>query len=305
MEKDYLPFIRKFLGESEALYPAPTLLKPLIKHDPSIRAVLFDVYGTILISASGDIDEFVISTENLKKSFEHAGIEIHALVTDPVKLLISILESFKSAIGLFHEAERTEDKPFPEIDILAIWEEILIEHVKNKQLVIPDPLCIKCFTFVFEVLSNRIYPMPGMSEVITSLSEKMPLGIISNAQFYTPVILNYFLHKTVADSETVPPFDSDLTVFSYQVQRSKPDPFLFEKVKQQIRRKYDIFADEVLFVGNDMYRDVYPASLSGFKTALFAGDTRSLRLRQDHSELKSITPDYILTDLRQLLQIIT
>ena len=35
--------------------------------------------------------------------------------------------------------------------------------------------------------------MPGMKEVIHKLAGKgLPLGIISNAQFYTPVILNFF-----------------------------------------------------------------------------------------------------------------
>jgi putative hydrolase of the HAD superfamily len=126
---------------------------------------------------------------------------------------------------------------------------------------------------------------------------------ISNAQFYTPVILNYFLHGTISESEQVNPFDSDLTVFSYQHQRSKPDAFLFELLKNQISKKYGIYADEILFIGNDMFRDIYPASLAGFKTALFAGDTKSLRLRQERPELKKVTPDYIVTSLSQIINI--
>ncbi len=91
----------------------------------------------------------------------------------------------------FHEQERTEDKPYPEIDISQIWEDIIKAH--QNQLIVEDPLCIKCFVFVFEVLSNRIYPMPGMKELIDRLASlKYPLGIVSNAQFYTPVILKLF-----------------------------------------------------------------------------------------------------------------
>jgi putative hydrolase of the HAD superfamily len=305
MEKNYLQYIAKFLSESDELKPVPTLLKPYVRSDPSIKAFVFDVYGTILVSASGDIDESVISTENLKTAFDASGIELVNTLQEPQQLLNELLEDFKRLIKEHHQAERTEDKPYPEINILEIWEEIILDNYRRNRLILNGPLCIKCFTFVFEVLSNRIYPMPGMKEVIHHLAErKFPLGIISNAQFYTPVILNFFLQGSISESELVSPFDHDLTVFSYQHQRSKPDAFLFELLKNQIRDKYGIYADEILFIGNDMFRDIYPARIAGFKTALFAGDTKSLRLRQDKPELKKITPDYIVTDLRQILNII-
>lgn len=300
-----MPFIKKFLGESSPMIPAPTLLKPYYKPDPDIKAAVFDVYGTILISASGDIDESVISTDNLKLALDAADIKLEETLADPQQVLVEILESFRCSIKNFHELERSDDKPYPEVDILKIWEEIIIDNRDKNRLSMDGLLCIKCFTFVFEVLSNRIYPMPGMNEAIKYIADKnMPLGIISNAQFYTPVILNFFMHGTISEVEEVPPFDADLTVFSYKHKRSKPDSYLFELLKKQCREKYGIFADEILFVGNDMFRDIYPAQLAGFKTALFAGDTKSLRLRQDKAELKKITPDYIITDLHQLFNII-
>jgi len=285
--------------------PVPTLLKPFIKKDPVIKAFIFDVYGTLLISASGDIDESVFSTDNLVKAFTAAGIQIGETVPDPPAMLLDILVEFRQSVREFHIQERTEERPYPEIDILQLWERIIITRQSRNQLILNGPLCIKCFTFVFEVLSNRIYPMPGMHEVLKQLaSRKYPLGILSNAQFYTPVILNFFLNQSISENEAVIPFDPELTVFSYKHMRSKPDMFLFELVKNQCNRKYGLFADEILFVGNDMFRDIYPALAAGFKTALFAGDTKSLRLRQDKPELKKIVPDFIITDLMQLLTIL-
>jgi putative hydrolase of the HAD superfamily len=305
MERDYLPYIKAFLGDSVLMKPVPTLLKPFIKKDPAIKAFIFDVYGTLLISASGDIDESVFSTENLVKAFNAAGIQMVDNVEDRPAFLGSILEEFRQSVRDFHSMERTEEKPYPEVDILKLWEKIITAHQNQNQLILDGPLCIKCFTFVFEVLSNRIYPMPGMSEVLNQLaSRQVPLGILSNAQFYTPVILNFFLNQSVSENETVILFDPDLTVFSYKYKRSKPDMYLFEEIKNQCSRKYGLFADEILFVGNDMFRDIYPAFLAGFKTALFAGDTKSLRLRQEKPELKKIVPDFIVTDLTQLLTIL-
>ncbi len=303
MEKDYLPYIKAFLGEAVTLKPIPTLLKPFIRKDAGIKAFVFDVYGTLLVSASGDIDESVLSTDNLMQAFHASEIKFAENGETSGELLQQILSDFRQSIKEFHEQARSEDRPYPEIDISSVWENIIRSH-QNK-LIIEDPLCIKCFVFVFEVLSNRIYPMPGMKDLLNKLASfNYPLGIISNAQFYTPVILNYFLHDSVSETEEVAPFDPDLTIFSYRHMRSKPDPYLFQMLKDQCLQKYGLYPDEILFIGNDMFRDIYPAFLAGFKTALFAGDTKSLRLRQEKPELKKIVPDFIITDLMQLLTIL-
>jgi|WetSurSiteA1Bulk_404760.scaffolds.fasta_scaffold11607_2 putative hydrolase of the HAD superfamily len=305
MERNYLQYITKFLSDSSEMMPEPTLLKPLVEPDGTIKAVAFDVYGTILISASGDIDESVISAENFKAALDASGIVLAETVLEPEMFFTEVLEEFKNLIKTFHQTARSDCKPYPEINILEIWEKIIMDNNNRNRLILSGPLCIKCFTFVFEVLSNRIYPMPGMKDVINNLAErKFPLGLISNAQFYTPVILNFFLHDTITESEQVEPFDPDLTIFSYQHQRSKPDAVLFEHFKTQCRNKFGIHPDEILFIGNDMLRDVFPARMAGFKTALFAGDTKSLRLRPELSDLKGITPDYVITELRQLFKIL-
>jgi putative hydrolase of the HAD superfamily len=305
MGKDYLQYITEFLGDVPEMKPVPTLLKPYIRKDPSIRAFIFDVYGTLLISASGDINESILSTENLNMALNVSDIQLIVNTSDQQQILTEILEEFKQSVTKYHDNTRTEDRPYPEIDILQIWNQIIINNQHRKRLKPNGPLSIKCFTFIFEVLSNRIYPMPGMKEVLNHLAKKdFPLGIISNAQFYTPVILNFFMHNTIIETEQVLPFDPDLTVFSYKYMRSKPDAYLFELLKEQCRQKYGIYDDEILFIGNDLFRDVYPAHLAGFKTVLFAGDTKSLRLRQDKPELRKIVPDFIITDLHQLLDII-
>jgi putative hydrolase of the HAD superfamily len=60
----------------------------------------------------------------------------------------------------------------------------------------------------------------------------------------------------------------------------------------------------VLYVGNDMLNDIYPANAIGFQTALFAGDRRSLRLRKDDPRCAALSPDLVVTDLGQLEQYI-
>jgi len=60
----------------------------------------------------------------------------------------------------------------------------------------------------------------------------------------------------------------------------------------------------VVYLGNDMLNDMYPAQVIGFQTALFAGDARSLRLREDRSVCRNLKPGFVITDLRQLIDYI-
>ena len=61
---------------------------------------------------------------------------------------------------------------------------------------------------------------------------------------------------------------------------------------------------EVLYIGNDVRNDIRPAESVGFRTGLFAGDARSLRLRRDDAACKDVRADIVMTDVRQLLQLL-
>jgi putative hydrolase of the HAD superfamily len=54
-----------------------------------------------------------------------------------------------------------------------------------------------------------------------------------------------------------------------------------------------------------MLNDIYPAHRSGFQTALFAGDARSLRWRRDDPRCSGLTPDLVVTDLNQVADLLT
>ena len=66
-------------------------------------------------------------------------------------------------------------------------------------------------------------------------------------------------------------------------------------------KNMNIPAYAALYVGNDMLNDMYPAKNVGFKTGLFAGDARSLRLRENDPQCNNLSVDLVITDLVQLL----
>ncbi|MBA7684865.1 hypothetical protein ES703_93278 [subsurface metagenome] len=301
MRNNSKKYIKNLLSDLKPLKPIPTGVKPRYSRDESIKAVIFDVYGTLLISSSGDVDPAEISESNLKQALEASGIQI---VDDNQKVLDYILNDFECTIKICHDSGRMNNLPYPEIDILSIWRIVLI-HAKRKGLIaIKKDVDISLMTCVFEFLSNKVYMMPGLKETISSLRRSIPLGIISNAQFYTPVLMNFFLNKKISLKERIKGFDKELTVFSYKFGKGKPDNALFDELVPTLKWKFGIIPSEVLFVGNDMLKDIYASSQVGFKTVLFAGDKRSLRMREDDIRTKSLKPDHIIDHLEQILKIV-
>jgi len=98
-------------------------------------------------------------------------------------------------------------------------------------------------------------------------------------------------------------FCSDLIFLSYRFGFAKPSLFLFNKAVEKLKRR-KIKHSSVLFVGNDMLNDIYPAKQVGFNTALFAGDSRSLRLRSDDPRCDTLSADIVIDDLKQILDYI-
>ena len=58
-----------------------------------------------------------------------------------------------------------------------------------------------------------------------------------------------------------------------------------------------VAAENTLYVGNDMYRDVYGAREAGLTTVMFDSD-------QGTKTYQDCTPDYTITDFRDLLKIL-
>ena len=244
--------------------------------------MLFDVYGTLLISRSGDMD-FPAVGHNRKRML--AGVlERYGIDVSPEYLM----DSLRRTIENDHDSLRQEGIDFPEVDIVRVWQTVLGTG---------DAARVKAFALEFEMVVNPVYPMPGLEDLLSACREKnLLLGIISNAQFYTPLLLE----RMLGTSLDMCGFDPQLTFYSYRFRSAKPSSFMFERAAEIFSHR-GVPPTAVLYVGNDMRNDILPAKTVGFQTALFAGDRRSLRRRTDDACCRHLVPDVIITDLRQLI----
>ncbi|MCG8450082.1 MAG: HAD family hydrolase [Pirellulales bacterium] len=276
---------------SRPLEPVPTGVAASTPRLTGIRAVLFDIYGTLLISGSGDIG--VADPAGRGQAFAEALQAIGCPFAGDADTAVA---EFREVIAAHHQRSRDAGIDFPEVDIVAVWQET-IERLRERGQPVPPlaPEDISRLAVEFEVRVNPVWPMPGMAQCLAELQRMgMVLGIISNAQFFTPLIFPALLEKSLDQLGFAP----ELRYYSYGHGRAKPGRELYRCAEVGLAAR-NVEPSEVLYVGNDMRNDIWPAAGVGFRTALFAGDKRSLRLRTEEKNNQR-EPDAILTNLNEI-----
>ncbi|MDR3160097.1 MAG: HAD family hydrolase [Spirochaetaceae bacterium] len=243
-----------------------------------IRAVLLDIYGTLFASAAGEIG-----------AGGEARGNIDALARDyaPECTGEELREAFTRAVLDAHRRLAAK-KACPEIRVEELWAALAGGPVKAGPFFDPRELALR-----YELAVNPSFPMPGAGELFARLKGSgLTLGLISNAQFFTPLLFDAFFGG--------PPealgFDGALIIYSFEEGEAKPSPRLFSKAAAVLGSR-GIRPEEVLYTGNDMLNDIHPAAVTGFKTALFAGDRRSLRIRGENPLVGELLPTRVIRDL--------
>ena len=282
---------------STSLMAQPTGVELRLKRLAGIRAVVFDVYGTLVISGSGDVGTTDVDSRPIAftEALQASGYDYDGNPVDGVAMI-------RETIATHHERERSNGTESPEVVIQEVWIDVLrrlraegqlrgVDEINDETLTI-DPLAVE-----YEVRTNPTWEMPGAGETLATLKEMgLTLGIVSNAQSFTRLLFDVHFGASLSELGFVEP----LCVWSFHDRQAKPGTFLYEQSAERLRQQ-GIDPHQVLYVGNDMLKDVWPASQVGFQTALFAGDARSYRPREDDPRVADVTPTLILTKLSQLL----
>ena len=286
---DYAEIIRR---NSRPMEPVATGMEPRLQMLPNIKAVLFDVYGTLLISGSGDVGVAMQMTraDALQGAIDSCGVQCKI----PVEALQTM---FYEAIQDEHQRAKRGGTQHPEIVVEETWRKVFDEANSRGIVTMPVDFDAAQFALEFETRVNPVWPMPGFAEVVQTLRRRgLTLGIVSNAQFFTPLLVEYFLEGSLQKNG----FPPENCFYSYQHRVAKPGVELYRRAAEALDG-VGIAAVDILYVGNDMLNDVFPAKNVGMKTALFAGDNRSLRRRKDDPRISNLLPDVTLTELSDLL----
>ena len=231
------------------LEPISTGMTPALPDLGEIKAVLFDVYGTLFISGSGDISlaqSAGQAVESLAALLSKFGIETPPDI---------FREQFFAAIRESHAKSKNNGQEYPEVEIDIIWQTVTG---------LDDLQRVRAFAIEYEILVNPVAPMPHLAEVLSACrTAGTAMGIISNAQFFTPLLFDWFLDAAPRKLG----FSEELLFYSWQWGLAKPSEKLFRAAARRLSAR-GIDPHKTIYIGNDMLNDILPARITGFQTAL-------------------------------------
>lgn len=295
------PSLKKKLIErikelAEPLSPISIDHATKLKKITGISCVAFDFYGTMFISGVGDIgideEQKGESEEIFRQSLQQSGFTIEDITAGSTGLHI-----LQKTLKRHKKEARNRGIDYPEPEIRDVWKDTLNE-LKSQSLISGsiNDTSLATFAIEFEFRINAVWPVPNLASILNELkNEEMELAIISNSQFYTPLAFEAIIGKSPQNFG----FNKDLLVWSYECGRKKPDIEFYSEFVERIQNK-DMDPTEVLYVGNDINKDIKPAQSLGMRTALFVGDSRSIRHKESELETLSQGPDLVINDLAQI-----
>ncbi|HWR59526.1 MAG TPA: HAD family hydrolase [Thermodesulfovibrionales bacterium] len=240
----------------------------------NIRGIIFDVNGTLIDICTDEGNEALYQI--MSNFLTYQGISLSRQVLRD--LYFQIMKEHRSLRG----------EAYPEFDAVGVFREIAASKASEFTRTLPSgkleqlPLILAEVFRAASLCRLRLYP--EVKEVLDQLRPQYRLTALSDAQRAWAIpelnavgLLDYFSPIVIS---------SDL---GYR----KPDIRIFQKALDGI----GLNPSEVLFVGNDMYRDIFGAQQLGLKTVLFKSN------QGDHQR-NGVEADYIIYHFSELLKAI-
>ncbi|MHB9098422.1 MAG: HAD family hydrolase [Syntrophales bacterium] len=224
----------------------------------AIKGILFDLYGTLI-----DIE----TDESMEEIYR---VIAHYLTYQEIYL--HRWEVRDRYYQIMREQKEAHSEEYPEIDVERIWNAFL-EREGMPADAERGRLALTLSQIYRGVSRKRLQLYPDVREVLDELCPGYRLALVSDSQpgYALPEM------KAVGLSGYFDP-----VIISARYGFRKPDRRLIEKALDIMKLQ----PSEVIFVGNDMYRDIYGASRLGIKTIFIDSN-------QGDKRHEKTTPDYV------------
>ena len=207
----------------------------------NIKAILFDINGTLIDIHTDEGNEEIY--RGISHLLTYQGITLHRW------------EARDEYYRIMDVQRKASMEQYPEFDVVNIFREFLKRQFLAKG-VIPTEKLEWLPLFLAEtyrgISRNRLQLYPGVLEVLSELHSRYKLAAISDAQ-------SAWCRSEMRAVGIEGYFDPIIVSGDYGYR--KPDHRLFRAALAVL----NLNPENVLFVGNDMFRDIYPANqLGGF-----------------------------------------
>jgi FMN phosphatase YigB (HAD superfamily) len=289
--------------------PPPTSVKatPAVQPLPGIRAVLWDVYGTLVRVTEGRFTLFPKDEVRLQIALDKTIHEFNMwnhMYRKPGPPWQSMIGLYRSTIDrLSMVGARRGD--VTEVNLAEVWQEI-IERLFEKDYSFDGAVFgdladfSEKVAYFFHCNLQGTEARAGAVRVMRDLAaSQIQQGYLSDGQPFTLVQSL----RALARQGELPPlselFRPQTLVLSSDVGARKPSRSLFAQAVSNLRG-LGISAEQTLHVSCRLATDLAPAKAVGMKTALLAAEKSGLEVSSSLLKDAATKPDRLLTDLAQL-----
>jgi hypothetical protein len=304
-----------YLDTRDLPWPAPPEVerpkaRPHLARLPEVRCVLWNVYGTLLAIAGGEL------------AFEHPQPFVMGVALDKTVQEFKMWGSMSRKPGQpadylkqMYTRFLTEQRAlpggverYPEAASERVWEAVI------KLLLQKDYKFDAGFFGSLNEFSRKVAYFfhaslqgtacyPGAAFALRHVAEAgLSQGLLADGQVFTTVQLARGLKAQDPDLD-LGLLTEGLVVLSHEVRGRKPSERLFREALKALAEK-GIEPGEVLHVGSRVQQDLVPARRLGMRTALFAGDRASLQATPEQLKEPPGRPDVLLTELGQIASVV-
>jgi FMN phosphatase YigB (HAD superfamily) len=285
--------------------------RPSLTPLPSVRAVTWDCYGTLLAIAGGELffehpQKFVmaLALEKTVQEFKMWG----SMSRKPGQPSEYLGQLYQKALTDLRVAPSPGEK-YPEIAVERVWEDILKKLLKKDYQFDAGFFgslneYSRKIAYFFHASLQGTGCYPGAAAALRELSSRgVAQGLLADAQCFTIVQLQRGLAAQDEAARLDDLIEPALRALSWEERARKPSERLFRRVLEALGER-GIEPGEVLHVGSRVALDVVPARRLGMRTALFAGDRASLQATAEQMKDPASRPDVLLTELCQIGEVV-
>lgn len=284
----------------------PPRVRPHLPRLRGIRAVVWNVYGTLVAIPEGElkfeVDNALLMNVALDKTI-HEFKMWGSMSRKPGQPADYMREIYRKAL----DEQRLVSSPekHPEIRSEKIWESI-VKKLFQKDYKFDagfygslNDYSRKIAYFFHASLQGTCCYDNAAVAVSTVAEHGATQGLLADGQCFTGTQLARGLsrqNESVRIDEVIPAANR---VLSFEHGARKPSATLFQAAAEAMAAQ-GIETGEILHIGSSLPRDVAPAKKWGMRTALFAGDRSSLVASAEQLKDSLYRPDALLTDLAQV-----
>lgn len=313
MPKTLMEYAEWLAQRDDLIWPVapprvPRKAIPSIKPLPGIKAVAWNIYGTLLRITDGDLlllsDQQIRMQVALEKTIQEFNMwqSMTRKSGAPWEYLFAQYKDVLEEMQLTVPAKKGD---VGQVSSTKLWRK-LISRLEQKDYQYDvdfygdaDEYAEKV-AFFFHSCLQGVAEMDKAALVVKAVAEAgIVQGLLSDGQSFT---LTQLLRAFQASTKLPPVgrlFAAGCVVLSFDVGVRKPSRTLFSTAAEGFAQ-HGLEPSEVLYVSSRWPDDLTVAKQTGFRTALFAGDKNSLRASAEELLTSDLRPDRLLTELTQV-----